>query len=158
MLKFKGAPLYFLFLLAALLFTNVSCSLNKVYSRGALFDTILRPYPSEPGKLVNQRCIKYEKNNCVETDKLIFDLKNPKDKKQLIDLKFICNVAGQRFGICHEQSGLCQIGPYGKRPCLFCSRQVVILKILDIEKDFQYILNSNTICAAQDSFIGQRLF
>lgn len=143
---------------ALLLLLLIACTTSTIYNRGALFEMVLRPYPSTPNVLVNQRCVKYERAVCVETDKLIFDLKKLEDRKQLIDLKFICNVAGERFGICHNDAGLCQIGPYGKKPCLFCSRQIVLLKRLDIEKDFQYILNSNTMCAAGDSFIGKRMF
>lgn len=157
MINFKRALcVVFVFGLCFSLF--LSCSSSSIYARGALFESVLRPYPSHAAMLVNQRCAKYEKGKCIELDHQIFDLKKSGDKKQLVDLKFICNVAGARFGICHDSAGLCQLGPYGKRPCVFCSRQVVVIKRLDIEKDFQYILNSNAICAAQDSFIGQRLF
>jgi hypothetical protein len=156
MLNSKSAFVCFLVLMAAMLL--LSCSTNDIYARGALFESVLRPYPSHPNKLVNQRCAKYDKGKCVELDHKVFDLSVWEDRKQLLDLKFICNVAGQRFGICHSDDGLCQLGPYGKRPCIFCSRPVIVLKRLDMRKDFQYIINSNAICAAQDSFIGQRLF
>lgn len=155
MLKYKRALLS-LFIIGFLL---LACSSNEIFHRGALFETLLRVYPSHPNMLVNQRCAKFDKGKCIELDHQVFNLKKPEDKKQLVDLKFICNVAGERFGVCHNYAGLCKIGPYGPRPCpIFCSRPVVILKYLDIEKDFKYILNSNTICAAQDSFMGQRLF
>lgn len=156
MLNFKGASLCFLILMAVMLL--LSCSTKEIYARGALFESVLRPYPSHPERLTNQRCAKYDNGKCVELDHQTFDLSVWADRKQLLELKFICNVAGQRFGICHNDNGLCQLGPYGKKPCLFCSRPVVILKRLDMKKDYQYLLNSNAICAAQDSFMGQRLF
>lgn len=154
MLPLKWAPQ----ILLAVSLLLLSCSSPKIYSRGALFETVLKVYPSHPEKLTNQRCAKYEKGKCVELDHQTFDLNVWADRKQLLELKFICNVAGERFGICHTDNGLCQIGPYGKRPCVFCSRQVIVIKRLDMKKDFKQILNSNTICAAQDSFMGQRLF
>lgn len=157
MLRFIRAFVCFVVLMA-IFFLLSSCSTDKIYARGALFETILRPYPSHPAKLTNQRCAKYEKGKCIELDYQAFDLNVWADRKQLLELEFVCNVAGERFGICHNDNGLCQLGPYGKRPCIFCSRNVIVIKRLDMVKDYQYLLNANTICAAQDSFMGQRLF
>jgi len=106
--------------------------------------------------LVNQRCIEYDKTKCVKTDTLVFDLKVDEDKKQLRELKFICKVGADRFGICEEGAGLCQYTRV--KSCLLCSKKYVLFKRLDIEKDFKFILNSNSYCAAQDSFIGKRMF
>ena len=156
MLLFKRPPL--LVCVSFVLVFLLSCNSDKIYSRGALFDLVIRPYPAYKNLLVNQRCIKYEKGICIETDILAFDLKKEADRTQLIRSKFLCNVGGQRFGICSNSAGLCQQSRIGKRPCLFCERSIVTIKKLDIEKDFQYILDSNTLCAAQDSFVGKRLF
>lgn len=152
MLHSIGAPRAVLFLCAFLL----SCTTTPTYSRGALFEQILRPYPAHPNMLVNQACVKYERGVCIQIDTVLFDLKKEEDKKQLRDLKFICKVGAERFGICFEGAGLCQMTK--AKLCRLCVKKYIVIKQLDIERDFQFILNSNTLCAAQDSFIGKRLF
>lgn len=156
MINSKSAPRVLYFFLIALL--SSSCSTYTIYSRGALFEMVLRPYPYHESLLVNQSCTEYKDNKCIKADVVVFNLKKEEDKKQLVDLKFICNVAGARFGICLDSPGLCQTARIGKRPCIFCPKKTVVVKRLDIETDFQYILNANTVCAAQDSFMGKRLF
>jgi hypothetical protein len=138
-----------------LLLLLVCCTSTTIYTRGALFDLVLRPYPAYPYTLSNQRCVDKE---CKQTDVKSFDLSVIDDRKQLRDLKFTCNVAGERFGICHDSNGLCQLTKAAKRPCLFCERPIIVFKRLDMRDDFQFLVNSSAICAAQESFMGGVLF
>jgi len=133
-----------------------TCSTNEIYERGALFDLIVRPYPNEIGLLSNQRCVEYKDGKCSKTDKKSWDLRNESQRQELIQMKFHCNVGGKRFGICSDYSGLCHTRPY--RKSWFHSWTFPIYEYLDSEKDFQHLINSNTICAAMDSYVGQRLF
>jgi len=133
-----------------------SCSTPKIYERGALIDLVVRPYPEKVGLLINQRCIEYKKGKCTKTNTKEWDLRNENDRKELIEQRFHCNVGGKRFGICADYNGLCHTIPY--RKSWFHSWQYPIYDYIDAEAGFTRMINSNTICASMDSYVGRNLF
>ncbi len=137
----------------------VSCSSPQVLERGALFDILLRAYPGETGKLTNQRCKEYKGDDCIAFDRLNFDLTDSVQRKQLINLKFICDVAGERFGICLDGAALCQLATYEKRVLgIVVKRYTYVRRRIDAVKEHQFFVDANTYCVAQESDLGKVMF
>ena len=138
--------------LHGLLLILCACSTPKLYPRQPLFEQRLAPRPGYKG-LTNQVCEEKSKDDtCTKWSVIVYDLADPLVRKQLRDLKFICNVAGQRFRIDGARNGLTSWTDCG----FWCKYQEV--DFIDMEKDMQRLINSNTVCAAQESTFGRFLF
>ncbi len=142
------------------LFVFAGCSTElPVYDRGALFDLIIWASPKYPGKLINQNCVKYEKDACVQFDVMQFDLADEAQRKSLWDQMFMCNVGGQRYAICKTKPGLCMNGERIKKFIgIVVSRDIIEVDYIPLKEGFQFLADSNTICAAKNSLIGREEF
>jgi hypothetical protein len=128
-----------------------ACSTPKIFVRQPLFEQRLAPRPGFVG-LTNQVCELKEDNKCTKWSVAVYDLKDPIVRQELIRLKFVCNVSGMRYRISPDRNGLSSW-----HDCGFWCKYVEV-SYLDMEKDHQKLLNSNTVCASQDSDFGKFLF
>lgn len=130
-----------------------------VLKRPELKDQVLRPRPGYVDHLTNQTCGEYKKHTtkCIKWDVVKYDMNDDAVRGRLRDLKFICNVNGERFRPCPTARGLCQqtiktSGWINKK------REAVLLKYISFLKDYQYMIDSKVKCASQDSAEGKTLF
>lgn len=131
---------------------------SKIYSRSALIDQILRARPGHKN-LTNQICDEYRADDCLRPNVVEYDISDPALRKTLTDLKFVCNVAGQRYEICLDKPGLCTYTEQvSKFLFIVTDRKIVLLDYIPIPEKTQFLLDSNTICAAQESAFGQMMF
>lgn len=149
--------LFYLAVLFALLFLfGCSTTNNKVLDRGPLINQRLQFRPGYEG-LVSQTCAEFKGDKCLRMDRKIYDLRDEEIRKQLIEVKMICNVGGARYRVCRETKGLCR-QTVTRSGFLGLSKKVTLLDVKLQERDFQSLLNLNTWCASQDSTLGQLMF
>lgn len=140
-------------LLAIALSCITSCTITPtIYTRQPLFDQRLAPTAGHKG-LTNQVCKAWVDDKCTQMDMVEYDLALPEVRKQLVDLKFVCNVAGVRYGVDLARPELINQKCGG-----FFSRSCDPVDTIDVTKDLQKLINANTVCAAQDSAYGKSLF
>lgn len=141
-----------------LLFLFACSSTPEVLVRGDLKDLVLKPRTGYEDYLTNQTCAESDKKTkkCIKWDIIKFHLLDDNVRARLRALKFHCNVNGERFRICENSRGLCQqtIDKGG----IFSKDKVVLTKYISGLKDYQFLIDSKTWCAAQDSKEGQRMF
>jgi len=141
-------------------FLTGACSTKspEILKRGDLKDLVLKPRTGHADYLTNQTCAEYKKdtNECIKWDLVKFHLLDRPTRERLRNLKFICNVNGQRFRICENSRGLCQ--QYVTKGGLFKKKEVKLVKYLSGLTDYQFLIDAKTYCAAQDSKVGQAMF
>jgi hypothetical protein len=81
------------------------------------------------------------------------------ERQQLIDLKFVCDVGGQRFGVCADKAALCQVTTYKKTFLgIKVKTYTAVIKEISLVDKYDQLLNANTYCAAQESDLGKEMF
>lgn len=141
-----------------LLLLSACASEIPILPRGALLNQLLSPRPGHKG-LTNQTCTKYEKGICKKMDVVDYDLSDDQIRQSLRDVKVVCNVAGRRFRICKDRPGLCTNCEKVKRFLGFITgREVYECEYIPMDTGYQRLINSRTLCAAQESPLGRSLF
>lgn len=80
---------------------------------------------------------------CQKMDLREYDLKSAAVRKQLVDLQFICKIAGSRYKIDPDQPRF--IRYTWKRECWLCEKKPVIEKAIPVT-DFLFLLSAGTYC------------
>lgn len=152
--RWIGVLMLALWVVGVFILSGCSSHDDRIYSRGPLFEQRLAVRPGHEASLTNQTCKLREEGKCVEMDVKVYDMRGSEIREQLVDLKFVCNVAGVRYRIDRNAPDLvhqkCERSWF-KRKCEVVSR-------LSFVDDFDRLVNSATVCAAQDSAMGQVLF
>lgn len=137
-----------------------NCTTKPLYQRGPTVTLVLRPRKGHDGKLTNQRCAQRKKYTaeCLKFDTLEFDLTDQPTRENLRELKFVCNVRGERYVPCEKSIGLCQLrrnvsgwGPWK-------TSDVVVNKYLSIKSDYSFLVQADTYCASLYSDVGREMF
>ncbi len=139
--------------LSLLLVLTACSSVPTIYTRQPLADQRLAPRPGFKG-LTNQVCMEKDPKTeaCIKMDTLEYDLTSKEIRDRLIALKFICNVNGLRFRIDGVRPGLVS----NQRKNFFGG--VKEFEFIDVNTGYQRLLDANTVCASQNSILGQSLF
>lgn len=128
-----------------------SCATSPtIYERKELTSWELRPRPGHIG-LTSQRCVKYEKDKCVQTDLVEFDLNKDEDRARLHDARFVCRVeASPRpwYRVCSMLHGLCQQTEITSGPWYNRKTEIKLIAFLDINTKYQYLLDNGTYCVS----------
>jgi hypothetical protein len=132
----------------------MACATFGLYNRQPLFEQRLVPRPEFEGFLTNQLCVKYEGRKCVQIDVRTYDMRDVDIRKELIHLLFICNIAGRRFRIDLARPGFIEQRQEG----WVFQKKLKELEFISVVTQYKRLLNSNTVCAAQDSQFGKTLF
>ena len=135
-----------------------ACSTQKeIYVRKDLVSLILRPRPGYKG-LTNLRCMKWEKEKCIEKDVLDFDLEDDAQRLRLHDARFVCRVGdGPHYRICKELHGLCQQTTVTSGPFFNRKTEVKLVSFLHIKEKYQYLLDKGTYCLSLDNELSKDL-
>ena len=141
--------LYYLALVFTVPFLMVlaSCKapLPKVYPLRPMIDQILSPYPGEKG-FVHRVCRKYSEDGiCDEWYWDRYLLTNPTTRKNLLRLKFICNVGGRPFAPCENENALCLYHDCS-RGFLRLGRRKCKLTKLSMVDDYDFLVKAQTFC------------
>jgi hypothetical protein len=149
--------LFYVFVLLALIFIyGCSTRNNPTLDRGPLMRQRLQFRPGFDG-LVNQTCAEFKGEKCLKMDTKVYDLRDEDVRRQLIEVKLMCNVGGHRYRVCRETKGLCRQTEV-RSGFLGLHKEIKLVDVKFQERDFQSLLNLNTWCAAQDSTLGQMMF
>jgi len=52
--------------------------------------------------------LSYKNQACTNFDTITYDLKDDNVRNKLVDIGFICDIAGKRYRICREKPGYCR--------------------------------------------------
>jgi hypothetical protein len=143
------------FLLSALL---AACTSASVLNRGPTGSLVLRPRAGYIDKLTNRRCTEFKHDTCLAWDTAEYDIAQADTRKLLRDLKFICNVQGERFAICENSRGLCQLKQIQTGTWPFRKTEIVLSKYLSLHSNLDFLIAANTYCASFDSTVGRAMF
>ncbi len=138
-----------------LLLLIVSCA--TIYQRGPDSTLVIRPRAGHADKLTNQVCTKKDwLGRCKSFDIKEFDFNSDSVRKELRDLKFVCNVAGERFAVCEKSRGLCRLTRVDQG--WFKPKITVVKKYYSMHDDYDFLIQSNAYCCAFDSVCGRHMF
>jgi hypothetical protein len=137
-----------------------ACSTGKIYERGPTKELVLRPRAGYQDKLTNKRCSERKKNtnDCISYDISEFDFNSNDVRKLLRDLKFICNVRGERFVPCPTARGLCQLKEVTTGTWPFRKTEIKLNKYLSLHDDYEFLIGADTYCASIYSDVGSQMF
>lgn len=138
-----------------LLLISACATTSTIYERGPTVQQILRPRAGYQDKLTNKRCAEKTKDVCTKYDVKEYDLNDPLVRKMLRELKFICNVRGERYVPCPTARGLCQLR-IDKRP--FHKSEIKLNKYISLHDDLDFLIGADTICASIQSEVGEQMF
>lgn len=141
------------YLLALLLLSSGCATKPKQYARGALINLILRPRPGYKG-LTNQTCREWADGHCIKRDVAEWDLAVDKERLQLHSLRFVCDVGGRRYRICRQLPGLCR-QTYVKSGFLGLDRELKLISYLNAREEYQFLIDSDTVCMSMDSELSR---
>lgn len=143
-----------------LLFFFAACTTKPIYNRGPVKDLLLRPRAGYVGKLTNKRCSERKKRSdvCVKYDVKEFDFNDDETRALLRNLKFVCNVRGERFSPCEKSRGLCQLRRDESGIWPFRKSEVKVNKYISMVDDYQFLIEADTYCASLYSVVGQEMF
>lgn len=133
-----------------------ACTSTKPLERGPLSTLVLRPRAGHVGFLTNKRCVEFDNNTCIAWDQKLFNMDDFETRRMLRELKFTCNVQGQRFVPCEKSRGLCQLRI--EKGGWFKPDKVVVNKYYSMVDDYEFLIGANTYCASADSLVGQEMF
>lgn len=140
LLRAFGAGLLIALISLAIATYLSSCTHAPKYPRNALVDQILRFRTGFTG-LTNRACGQYnEKNECTRYDVLNHDLEDGAVRRYLIELGFVCKVAGKRFKICREDAALCRM----RREGLFGSSKKI--EKVYVKTRHQFLIQASAKC------------
>lgn len=140
------------------LFIFVGCASQSPPTRPALINQILRPRPGYEGRLTNQFCKAYKDGKCTDKDVVEYDIRLQEVRDRLLTARFVCVVGNKRFRVCHELHGLCHQTEVTTGSWPFRKKEIKLLEVLDIEKNYQTLIDLNTVCASMDSDVGREFF
>lgn len=128
--------------------TLTSCA-GQTYPHAPMFKQIIRMRAGHSG-LTHQVCAEKDwMGRCQKFDLLEYDLSSADIRKQLVDLEFICKVAGSRFKIDRDAPRLIRIR--WDKPCWLCKREPVVDKAI-LWSATPYLLNAGTFCYSEKAY------
>lgn len=143
-----------IFLLALLI--GCASTEREIIPQQPLLNQRLAPRPGFKGKLTNQFCVELDEKNpkiCKKSSIIEYDMNDPNVRLSLVELEFICNVAGKRYRISIDSPSLIST-KYMKK--LFSKKAVN--EYINFNDQYDRLLNANTFCAAKNSILGQSMF
>jgi hypothetical protein len=117
-------------------------TLDRTYDFEPLVSSILQPRPGFE-TLTNQRCVQHEAGKCIEREVREYDLRDREVRRKLNELKFICNVAGERFRVAPYKAALCQYRRSGG--VLGIGRKLKEHKCIGLDR-YQFLIDADTRC------------
>jgi hypothetical protein len=131
----------------------------QIYPRKELISWELRPRTGHIG-LTSQRCIKYEKEKCIELDLVEFDLNKDEDRKRLHDARFVCRVEVSPrpwYRICRELHGLCQQAEITTGSWFNRKKEIKLISFIDINKGYNFLIDSGAYCISLNNPLSSEL-
>jgi hypothetical protein len=101
--------------------------------------------------LTNKICVDRRwDDKCLNWSISEYSLENPEVRKGLIDMSFVCKVAGRRFKIDPDQPGLARYKE--DRPCWLCKKETTIVERISLKDNLPYLIAAATICYSQNFY------
>lgn len=129
------------------------CS-TTTHKRGELFDqrvVFVSGFDKGP---VNKQCDEYDGKDCKKWNTIQYDLTDQKVRDEFFRLKFVCNVAGERFFIAKTFAGLDRLTI---KNGIF-SKKMIRVAYFRVPEDHYKLVNSQARCAALESINGKLMF
>lgn len=142
--------------LSFLLLLLLGCATTpELFPEQPLADQRLKLRTDRVGELTYSVCLAKDPKTGHCTNQVIkgIDLRKESERKRLNDLNFVCNLNGDRFKICKDSAGLCEIGR--KKECtlvIFCKETPVVVRRIDAVEDAQRLIDAGTRCFSRDKY------
>lgn len=136
-----------------ILWLLMGCSMTP-RTRGELFDqrvTFVSSYDKGP---VNKQCDEYSGTTCKKWNVVEYDLTDVAVREEFFRLKFVCNVAGERYIIAKSFPG---VERFTYKNNIF-SKSLVRVDYFYLPHDHKKLVNSQAWCAAIESINGKMMF
>jgi hypothetical protein len=127
-----------------------SCGSVQEYQNVPLIQRVLRVLPSHPDRLTNRACLRYENGACTNWDVSTYSLEDAATRDLLVRLRFVCQVAGERFKVCPDRPGFCQY-TYVKKWAL-APRKLVIKYVPLSPSEFHVSAATTCLNESENSF------
>lgn len=128
------------------------CTTKELPSRGELFDQRVAFRSSFPEGVTNRFCEEFSGGKCVRWNIIEYNLMRPEVRAEFYRLKFVCNVAGERYIISKDFAGL----ERWTLSSVFKKKKLVGAYYLP--RDNQLLVNSQAWCGALESIHGRVMF
>ena len=107
------------------------------------------PRPGYDHHLTNRVCRSNKLGSCKEWSIRAYDLRDDLVRKQYVDFKIACRIAGRRFRVCLDKPGFCRRervckkkSGFFKKKCKKWDKKIEYIPI----SNYQYLIDSNLEC------------